>query len=81
MLVFNFFFTYPRFSLLAYDASYPVTFIIMFAAAFLTSSLAIQIKRQAAQAARTAYRTKVLLEANQLIQQERDAAGRGGAGH
>ena len=75
VLVFNFFFTYPRFSLLAYDASYPVTFIIMFAAAFLTSSLAIQIKRQAAQAARTAYRTKVLLEANQLIQQERDAAG------
>lgn len=70
VLVFNFFFTEPRYSLVAYDPGYPVTFLIMFAAAVLTSSLALKIKRQAKQSAATAYRTKVLLDTNLLLQQQ-----------
>ena len=42
----------------------------MFISAFLTGSLASKIKRQANQSAYTAYRTKILLETNQLLQQE-----------
>ncbi len=72
VLVFNFLFTEPKFSLQAYDKGYPVTFLIMFLAAFLTGSLAIRIKNQARQAARSAYRTKVLFDTNQLLQQAKD---------
>ena len=72
VLVFNFLFTEPQFTLQAYDQGYPVTFIIMFLAAFLTGSLAIRIKNQAKQAAQSAYRTKVLFDTNQLLQQAKD---------
>ena len=44
----------------------------MFLAAFLTGSLAIRIKNQANQAALSAYRTKVLFDTNQLLQQAKD---------
>ena len=66
VLVFNFFFTEPHFALQAYDQGYPVTFLIMFLAALLTSSLAVKLKNHAKQAA---YRTKVLFDTNQLLQQ------------
>lgn len=72
VLIFNFLFTEPQFTLKAYDHGYPVTFIIMFLAAFLTGSLAIRIKNQAKQAAQSAYRTKVLFDTNQLLQQAKD---------
>ena len=72
VLIFNFLFTDPQFTLQAYDQGYPVTFIIMFLAAFLTGSLAIRIKNQAKQAAQSAYRTKVLFDTNQLLQQAKD---------
>ena len=72
VLVFNFLFTEPKFTLQAYDQGYPVTFLIMFLAAFLTGSLAIRLKNQAKQAARAAYRTKVLFDTNQLLQQSKD---------
>lgn len=75
VLLFNFLFTEPRFSLQAYDSGYPATFLIMFLAAFLTSSLAVRIQRQARQAAETAYRTKILFDTNRLLGSERDAAG------
>lgn len=39
--VFNLLFTEPRFTLLAHDASYPVTFLIMLLAGVLTSSIVI----------------------------------------
>ena len=75
VLLFNFCFTDPRLSLDTYDTGYPVTFIIMFLAAFMTSSLAVRIKRQARQAAATAYRTKILFDTNQLLSSERDFEG------
>ena len=69
VLVFNFLFTEPRFTFQAYGQGYPVTFLIMFLAAFLTSSLAVRLKNHAKQAAQAAYRTKVLFDTNQLLQQ------------
>lgn len=73
VLAFNFFFTVPRFTFSAYDKGYPATFVIMFVAAFLTSTLAVRLKTQARRAAETAYRTKLLLETNQLVQKGEDA--------
>ncbi|MEG2813963.1 MAG: sensor histidine kinase KdpD, partial [Oscillospiraceae bacterium] len=75
VIIFNFFFTVPRFTLNAYDSGYPVTFLIMFISAFITSSLAVKIKRHAKQSARTAYRTKILLETNQLLQKAKEKTG------
>lgn len=72
VLVFNFLFTDPKFTLHAYDKGYPVTFAIMFFAALLTGTLAIRLKNHAKQAAQAAYRTKVLFDTNQLLQQAKD---------
>lgn len=68
VLVFNFFFTVPKFTFMAYDKGYPATFLIMLTAAFITSSLAIKLKNHAKQAAQAAFRTKILFDTNQLIQ-------------
>ena len=54
VLVFNFFFTDPQFTLQAYDQGYPVTFLIMFLAALLTSSLAVKLKEHAKQSVKAA---------------------------
>lgn len=75
VLIFNFLFTTPRFTLTAYGSGYPITFIIMLAAAFITSTLAIRMKQQAKQSAIVAYRTKVLLETNRLLQKEKTIIG------
>jgi two-component system sensor histidine kinase KdpD len=61
VLLFNFFFTDPRFSFEAYDPGYPVTFLVMLVAALIISSLTTRIKEQARQSAQKAYRTEVLL--------------------
>ena len=75
VVIFNFMFTNPRFTFAAYDSGYPVTFGIMLIAAFITSTLAIRINQQAKQSAQYAYRTKVLLETNRLLQKEKSIAG------
>lgn len=72
VLVFNFLFTEPKYTLQAYDHGYPVTFVIMFLAAFLTGSLAIRLKNHARQSAQAAYRTKILFDTNQLLQQAKN---------
>ncbi|MGN0573487.1 MAG: DUF4118 domain-containing protein [Acutalibacteraceae bacterium] len=69
VLIFNFLFTEPQFTFKAYGQGYPVTFLIMFLAALLTSSLAVKLKNHAKKAAQAAYRTKVLFDTNQLLQQ------------
>ncbi len=70
VLVFNFFFTIPRFTFHFNDPDYLVTFIVMFMVAFLTGSLATKLKENARQSAQAAFRTKILLETNQLLQKE-----------
>lgn len=74
VLVFNFFFTVPRFTFHFNDPDYLVTFTIMFMVAFLTGSLAGKLKENARQSAQAAFRTKTLLETNQLLQKEKDEA-------
>ena len=46
VLLFDLLFTTPRFTFYAYGTGYPVTFLVMFAAAFLISTLAIRLKRR-----------------------------------
>lgn len=77
VLVFNYCFTEPKLSLKTYHTGYPITFFIMFLAAFLSSSLALKLKRQAGDMARASYRTKVLLDMNQQLQSERSIMGIG----
>ena len=72
VLIFNFLFTVPRFTFRFVDPGYYVTFLIMFFASFLTGTLASILKKSAAQSAQAAFRTKVLLETNQLLQKERE---------
>lgn len=72
VMVFNFFFTVPRFTFRFYDPDYLVTFTIMFMVALLTGSLANRLKNSAKQSARAAYRTKILLETNQMLQKALD---------
>lgn len=69
VLAFNFFFIEPKFTLLANDKNYPVTFLIMFAAAFISGTLASRLKDSARQSAHAAYRTQLLFDTNQLLQQ------------
>ena len=47
VLSFNFFFTEPYYTFLAYRADYPITFIIMLIAAIVTSTLTSQVKKEA----------------------------------
>lgn len=68
VIAFNFLFTDPKLSLEAYDAGYTVTFVIMFLSAFISGNLATVIRTQARQSAQVAYRTKVLLDTDQLLQ-------------
>ncbi len=69
VLTFNFFFTEPRFTLLAYDPGYPLTFLVMLISAILTSYLTTNVRRQAKVNAEKAYRTEVLLTASRNLQQ------------
>ena len=68
VLVFNFFFTSPRFSFKVYEQGYPVTFLIMLIAALIVGTLTDRMKGHAKQATQAAYRTNLLLETNQLLQ-------------
>lgn len=77
VLTFNFFFTDPRYSLKTYDAGYSVTFLVMFLSGFISSNIAAKMKRQTESLAKTAYRTKVLLDTSQLLQKEKDLDGIG----
>ncbi len=73
VLVFNYFFTEPYYSLNAYDAGYPVTFLVMLTASFITSTLTMRVSEQARQSAQKAYRTEVLLETSRKLQQAKDS--------
>lgn len=68
VMLFNFFFTEPRLTFHAYDSGYPVTFAIMLVASVITGTLASKQKSHAKLSAQAAFRTKVLLDTNQLLQ-------------
>lgn len=73
VVLFNFLFTVPTFTLKAYGGGYPVTFLIMFVCAFLTGTLTTKMKTIAKESALSAFRTGILLETNQLLQQASDS--------
>ena len=68
VVLYNFCFVTPLFSLDSYDRSYLVTFAIMFATAMVAGELTARITDNARASAENAYRTRVLLETNQLLQ-------------
>jgi two-component system sensor histidine kinase KdpD len=67
VLAFNFFFTVPYYTLNAIQPGYPVTFVIMFFVAFITSALTVRIKIQARLAVEREHRTEVLYEINKKL--------------
>ena len=71
VLLFNFFFTIPYYTLDALQPEYPVTFVIMFIAAFIISTLTLQIKTQVKISAEREHRTKLLYEINKKLLQTR----------
>lgn len=73
VLIFNFFFTAPRFTFHFHDNNYTVTFCIMFVVSLLTGTLPSRLKENARQSAEAAYRTQILLDTNRLLQKEQDA--------
>jgi len=46
VLCYNYFFTEPYFTFLAYNPDYPITFFVMFCVGFVTSMLTIRIRRE-----------------------------------
>ncbi len=73
VLLFNFFFTEPEFSLLAYDKGYPLTFLVMFIASLITGSIASRMKKQAKLSAQAAFRTQILLDTDQMLSKAESA--------
>ena len=67
VLLFDLLFTTPRFTFYAYGTGYPVTFLIMLAAAFTISTLAIRLKQNAGQSAKAARRMSVILETDRQL--------------
>ncbi len=71
VLLFDLLFTTPRFTFYAYGTGYPVTFLIMLAAAFSISTLAIRLKQNAGQSAKAAQRMSVVLETDRQLAKAR----------
>lgn len=69
VLIFNYLFTIPFYTFYFEDESYLITFLVMFTASFITSSLTMRIKKQAYEAVRKAHHTEILLETSQKFQQ------------
>jgi len=68
VLVFNFFFTSPKFSLRVHAHGAPLTFLIMVVAALIVGTLTDRLKSQVKQSAQAAYRTNLLFETSQMLQ-------------
>ena len=71
VLIYNFFFTEPYFTLRSAPDSF-ATFSVMFIVALLGSTLTTRIKQQAVLSANKAYRTEILLETSQKLQKAED---------
>ena len=72
VFVFNYLFTEPRYTLMAHETGYPVTFLVMFITAYITGSFSIRYKRQARQSARNARLTRILFDTSQLLSKAND---------
>lgn len=68
VLLFNYFFIEPKMTLQVYESGYPITFGVMLLSSVLIGTLARRLREHAGLAAHDAYRTKLLFDANQLLQ-------------
>ena len=69
VLCFNYFFTVPYYTFVAFSPNYPITFIIMLIAGLITSSLIKRIQEQARLSTEKSYRTELLLQTNKGLSQ------------
>ncbi|MBR2810119.1 MAG: DUF4118 domain-containing protein [Solobacterium sp.] len=69
ILLFNFLFIDPRFTLLVYDPEYMMTYFVTVLAALITGSLAASVKTIARKSAENAYQAKVLLDTSKQLEQ------------
>ncbi len=69
VLLFNFLFTEPKYTFHATDEGYFVTFAIMLAASLFTGGLANKLQAHAKESAKSAYRTKILFDTNNLLRE------------
>lgn len=68
VVIYNFLFTKPEFTLHAYDNRYTVSFAVMFLIALLTGVMAARMRIQAQNSSRMAFRIQVLYDMNQQIE-------------
>ena len=67
VLLYNYLFTTPRFSLTAWGTAYPATFAVMFVVGFVASAVAMSLRSEL-HASRVAYnRTRVILDADEAL--------------
>ena len=69
ILLFNYLFIDPRFTLLVYNADYMMTYFVTVLAAILTGSITIRMKGIARQSAENAYQAKILLDTSNQLEQ------------
>ncbi|MDR0309046.1 MAG: sensor histidine kinase KdpD [Coriobacteriales bacterium] len=67
VFLFNFFYTVPYFTFNAIAPGYPITFVIMLAAAIITSTLTGRVKKQARLAVQREQRVKKLYDINRKL--------------
>ncbi len=72
VLLFNFLFIEPRFTLLVYDSSYLVTYCVSVLAALITGTLAVRLKNIAQRAAENEYQAKILLDTSNQLERAGD---------
>lgn len=73
ILLFNFLFIEPRFTLLVYDPEYLMTYFVTMAAALITGTLAVRVKNIARRSAENAYQAKILLDTSNQLEQAQSA--------
>lgn len=72
VLLFNFFFTEPKFTFSVYDSEYLFIFAVMFTVALITSTLTSKIKIQAAEAQKRETRTAALYRMSRTLLKAND---------
>ena len=74
VLLFNFLFIEPRFTLLVYNSEYMMTYLVTVVAALITGTVAVRMKNIARVSAENAYQAKVLLDTSNQLESTADSA-------
>ncbi len=68
VLLFNFLFIEPRFTLLVYDSTYMMTYLVTMVAALITGTVTIRMKNIARMSAENAYQARILLDTSNKLE-------------